>query len=137
MNLSLLLIIPLLTAIGILAVKGKSIRLIALAGAAFQLIFSVVLLYYYQLERSNNMVETFLFQSKYSWFSVLHIDFYLGVDGISMAMILLTAVVVLAGILVSWKIELMKKEFFFLLILLSAGAYGFFISLDLFSMFFF
>ena len=137
MNLILLLIIPFLTAIGILAAKGKSIRIIALAGTSIQLLYSVVLLKNYLLERSVNKTETFLFQTKYSWFSNLHIDFFLGIDGISMAMILLTAVVVLAGILVSWKMEIMKKEFFFLLILLSAGAYGFFISLDLFSMFFF
>jgi NADH-quinone oxidoreductase subunit M len=52
-------------------------------------------------------------------------------------MILLTAFVVMAGVLVSWNIEKMSKEFFFLLILLSLGAYGFFISLDLFTLFFF
>jgi len=45
--------------------------------------------------------------------------------------------VVLAGVLVSWNIEKMTKEFYFLLILLSFGAYGFFISLDLFILFFF
>ncbi len=137
MNLILLLIIPLLTAIGILVAKGKSIRMIALVGTALQLIYTVVLLSNYMFERSINKIDTFLFQTKYTWFSALHIDFFLGVDGIAMAMILLTAVVVFAGILVSWKMEMMKKEFFFLLILLSAGAYGFFISLDLFSMFFF
>jgi NADH-quinone oxidoreductase subunit M len=52
-------------------------------------------------------------------------------------MILLTAFVVLAAVLVSWKQEHMYKEFFFLLLFLSLGAYGFFISLDLFTMFFF
>src|SRR5205814_9764030 len=41
------------------------------------------------------------------------------------------------GILVSWTIESMGKEFFFLLLILSLGAYGFFISLDLFTLFFF
>jgi len=40
-------------------------------------------------------------------------------------------------VLVSWKVEKMTKEFYFLLILLSLGAYGFFISLDLFILFFF
>jgi NADH-quinone oxidoreductase subunit M len=59
------------------------------------------------------------------------------VDGISVAMILLTAFVVIAGVLVSWKIKKMSREFFFLLILLSLGAYGFFLSLDLFILFFF
>ena len=52
-------------------------------------------------------------------------------------MILLTAFVVIAGVLVSWNMEKMTKEFYFLLILLSVGAYGFFISLDLFMLFFF
>src|SRR5688500_13992888 len=52
-------------------------------------------------------------------------------------MIMLTAFVVLAGVLVSWKMEKLNKEFFFLLIFLSLGAYGFFISLDLFTLFFF
>ena len=137
MNLILLLALPLITSLGILTAKGKTIRNIALAGSALQLIYSIVLLYNYVIERSINKTETFLFQTKYSWFSTLHIDFFSGIDGISMAMILLTAVVVFAGVLVSWKMEMMKKEFFFLLIFLSAGAYGFFISLDLFSMFFF
>jgi NADH-quinone oxidoreductase subunit M len=52
-------------------------------------------------------------------------------------MILLTAFVVIAGVLVSWNVTKMTKEFYFLLILLSLGAYGFFISLDLFVLFFF
>jgi NADH-quinone oxidoreductase subunit M len=52
-------------------------------------------------------------------------------------MIMLTAMVVLAGILVSWKIQAQVKEFFFLIIFLSLGAYGFFMSTDLFIMFFF
>src|SRR6185295_19236849 len=53
------------------------------------------------------------------------------------AMILLTSFVLVAGVLVSWNIEKMTKEFYFLLILLALGAYGFFISLDLFILFFF
>ena len=78
-----------------------------------------------------------LFEQQYNGFLHWHISFHLGVDGISVAMILLTAFVVIAGVLVSWNIEKMTKEFYFLLILLSFGAYGFFISLDLFILFFF
>ena len=66
----------------------------------------------------------------YPLFKSLNINFHLGVDGISIAMILLTAFVVVAGVLVSWHIEKMTKEFYFLLLLLGMGAYGFFISLD-------
>jgi NADH-quinone oxidoreductase subunit M len=49
---------------------------------------------------------------------------------------LMTAFVVIAGILMSWMVDKMVKEFFCLLTLLGLGAYGFFISLDLFVLFF-
>lgn len=78
-----------------------------------------------------------LFESSYTWFKPLGIHYHVGVDGISIAMILLTAFVVIAGVLISWTQETWSKEFFFLLQLLSVGAYGFFISLDLFTLFFF
>ncbi len=83
------------------------------------------------------MTAQMLFEQQYNWFPAWNISFHLGVDGISVAMILLTAFVVVAGVLVSWNVTKMTKEFFFLLILLSLGAYGFFISLDLFILFFF
>jgi NADH-quinone oxidoreductase subunit M len=52
-------------------------------------------------------------------------------------MLLLTAMVVIAGVLFSWNTTIMTKEFYFLLILLALGAYGFFISFNLFVLFFF
>jgi NADH-quinone oxidoreductase subunit M len=78
-----------------------------------------------------------LFENNYTWYAPLNINYHVGVDGISIAMILLTAFIVLAGVLVSWNVEKLSKEFFFLLLFLSVGAYGFFISLDLFTLFFF
>lgn len=135
--LELLIIIPVLTALVILLAGKKSAALIALTGATVQLIYSVFLLFEYMQQRSADTISSFLFESNYKWFTHLHINYHTGVDGISMAMIMLTAVVVFAGVLVSWKMEKMRKEFFFLLVILSAGAYGFFISLDLFCMFFF
>jgi NADH-quinone oxidoreductase subunit M len=138
MNLSLLIIVPLLTALSILFAKGlKQVRLIALSGSVLQLVLSIALLSFYMQERSSGNTAQMLFEFNYSWFSPMNINYHVGVDGISIAMILLTAVVVLAGILVSWTVDRMSREFFFLLILLSLGAYGFFISLDLFTMFFF
>jgi NADH-quinone oxidoreductase subunit M len=44
---------------------------------------------------------------------------------------------VLAGVLVSWQESILPKEFFFLLMLLSLGAYGFFMARDIFTLFFF
>ena len=87
--------------------------------------------------RTTGDTTPMFFENNFSWFSSFNINFHIGVDGISMAMIMLTALVVVAGILVSWNVQRLTKEFFLLLVLLSLGAYGFFISLDLFTMFFF
>ncbi len=138
MLLSLLIILPLLTALAILFCKGlKQVRLVSLTGASAQFIFSFGLLFEYWKERRSGNTAQFLFDFNISWFEPLHIHYHIGIDGISLAMILLTAFVVIAGILVSWTQEMLNKEFFFLLLILSAGAYGYFISLDLFTLFFF
>lgn len=111
-------------------------RKVALGGAIVQLALSLYLLVQYSQQVTIGSGEM-MFQSNYSWFKPLNIYYNVGVDGISIAMILLTSLVVIAGILVSWTMEKQSKEFFFLLMLLSMGAYGFFISLDLFTLFFF
>lgn len=138
MNLSLLLLLPLLTAIIILLMRNAArVKWVALAGSAAQLVLSFVLLFQYNQQRAAGAASQMLFESQYNWFPSWNISFHLGVDGISVAMILLTSFVVVSGVLVSWSVTKMTKEFFFLLILLSLGAYGFFISLDLFILFFF
>jgi len=138
MNLSLLILLPLLTAILILLVRNAAqVKWVALAGATAQLVLSFVLLYLFREQQAGGDTAQMLFEQQYNWFPSWNISFHIGVDGISVAMILLTAFVVIAGVLVSWNVTKMTKEFYFLLILLSLGAYGFFISLDLFILFFF
>ncbi len=138
MNLSLLILVPLITAIAVLLMRNQQhVKWLALLGTTVQLVLVFLLLFAYRNEIASGNSEQFLFQQQYDWFPSWHISFHLGVDGISIAMILLTAFVVIAGVLVSWNIEKMTKEFYFLLILLSIGAYGFFLSLDLFILFFF
>ncbi|MER3497434.1 MAG: NADH-quinone oxidoreductase subunit M [Chitinophagaceae bacterium] len=138
MNLSLLVILPFATAIALLFTKGlKPARTISLTGAAAQLILGFVLLYFYLQERNAGNTAPMLFEDDYTWYAPLNIHYYIGVDGISIAMILLTAFVVISGVLVSWHVQKWSRDFFLLLAILSAGAYGFFISLDLFTLFFF
>ncbi len=138
MNLVLLIILPILTALSILPAKGlQQVRLLALTGAIIQLVVSCMLLFAYWQLRKNGHTAAMLFTNDHIWFEPLNIHFITGVDGISIAMILLTAFVMFAAVLVSWNQEKLSKEFFFLLIFLSIGAYGFFISLDLFTLFFF
>ncbi len=137
-NLSILVIFPLLTTFAILFCRNVTqIKWTALIGSLLQLTIASLLMYSYYGERSAGNTAQMLFEARYSWYSAMNIEYYVGVDGISVIMIMLTAFVVTCGILISWKIETLTKEFFFLLLLLSVGAYGFFISLDLFTLFFF
>ncbi len=138
MNLLLLILIPLVTAVAVLIMRNKQqVRWAALLGAAVQFAMAFGLFSAYRTARATGQSAQMLFEQKFNWFPNWNISFHIGVDGISVAMILLTAFVVIAGVLVSWNVEKMTKEFYFLLILLSFGAYGFFISLDLFVLFFF
>jgi len=137
MNLSLLIIVPLILAVaGLLVNSQKQVKGIALASGIAQLVLAFWLAISFMLQRKSAVSE-FLFQQHFEWFRHLNIGYHIGVDGISVTMILLTAFIVLAGILVSWNVKRMSKEYFFLMQVLAIGAYGFFISLDLFTLFFF
>ena len=136
--LSWLVIIPLLTVTGILFLKDtRKVKLVSAIGMSVQLIVSAVIVYMYLTARKAGNMDEMLFVSSFEWFRTLHIYYTVGVDGVSVAMIALTAVVVFAGIFASWEMEDLRKEFFISLILLATGVFGFFISLDLFTMFLF
>lgn len=138
MNLSLLVAVPLITAVAILFCRrAATVRWVSLAGVTVQFVLAFALLVSYWGERAGGNHAAMLFEYRHTWFPALNIWYDVGVDGISVAMVLLTAFVMEAAVLVSWRIESMTKEFFSLLLFLSAGAYGFFVSLDLFTLFFF
>lgn len=138
MNLLLLIGAPLLTAVAVLLSRNKQqVKWISLAGSVIQLGLAFALLLAFNKEREAGNAAQMLFEQNNKLFTSLNINLHFGVDGISVAMILLTSFVLVAGVLVSWNIEKMTKEFYFLLLLLALGAYGFFISLDLFILFFF
>jgi NADH-quinone oxidoreductase subunit M len=133
-----LLIIPILTMCGIaLAQDLRKVRLISAFGMSAQLLFALVLLFLFYRERHAGNADLMLFVSSTTWYESLNIQLKFGIDGLSVSMILLTAIVTFAGIFVSWQVEYLAKEFFISLILLATGVYGFFISLDLFTMFLF
>ena len=136
--LSLFVIIPILTITGIILVRDiRKVRLVAAAGMGLQLILSAVLIYLYVSARQGGDTAEMLFVKDIVWFKSLNIHYTVGVDGISVSMIALTSLVVFAGIFASWEVDFLTKEFFVSLILLASGVFGFFISLDLFTMFLF
>ncbi|MDQ7036709.1 MAG: NADH-quinone oxidoreductase subunit M [Anaerolineae bacterium] len=81
--------------------------------------------------------DTTQFRETHKWVSELGIAYDLGVDGLSVPMVLLTGMVAVAGVFISWRIEDRQKEFMAFFMLLVAGVMGVFISVDLFLLFFF
>jgi NADH-quinone oxidoreductase subunit M len=136
--LTLLIVIPVLTIFSILFTKDlKGARLVSAFGMGVQLVVSAILLFSYLGARKAGVTDEMLFMADYTWFESLNIHYAIGVDGIAVAMIALTSIVVFAGIFASWEMEYLSREFFISLILLATGVFGFFISLDLFTMFLF
>ncbi len=136
--LTLFIIIPVLTIIGILFSKNHmQVKWTSVVGMSLQLICAIALIFLYLAERQAGNMAEILFVQDNLWYESLNIHFYIGVDGVSVAMIGLTSLVVFAGIFASWDIVDLPKEFFTSLILLASGVFGFFISLDLFTMFLF
>ncbi|MDE6238755.1 MAG: NADH-quinone oxidoreductase subunit M [Muribaculaceae bacterium] len=130
-------VIPLLMLAGIgLCRNIKQIRAVAVIGSIALTALSVYLLVDYLGLRAAGETAPMLYTGSWSWFGPLNINLAVGVDGISIAMLLLSSIIVFAGSFASWTIP-QPKEFFLWLILLSTGVFGFFISIDLFTMFMF
>ncbi len=130
-------IIPLLMLGGLgLSRNIKQIRAVAVVGSSALIALSVWLLVDFLQLRAAGHTDPMLYTDSWMWFEPLNIHLAVGVDGISIAMLLLSSIIVFAGSFASWKID-DPKAFFLWLILLSTGVFGFFISIDLFTMFMF
>lgn len=136
--LSIFVLIPLLMLAGLWAARGiKAIRGVMITGASALLIAAVVLTFMYLGERNAGNTAEMLFRADTLWYAPLHISYSVGVDGISVAMLLLSAIIVFTGTFASWRLQPLTKEYFLWFTLLSMGVFGFFISVDLFTMFMF
>ncbi|HVS40508.1 MAG TPA: NADH-quinone oxidoreductase subunit M, partial [Gemmataceae bacterium] len=75
--------------------------------------------------------------ARYSWIKSFHIDYYLGADGISMALILLTTALSFLAMIASWKIEKFVRGYCILFLVLETGMLGTFLALDFFLFYIF
>lgn len=131
-------LIPVLMMLLLFAAKErKHILGIMVAGSSALVVASACLTVAYIQARADGATAPMLFTDSWMWYKPLNIALSLGVDGVSVAMLCLSAVIVFTGTFVSWKIEPLTKEFFLWFCLLSAGVFGFFITTDLFTMFMF
>ena len=133
--LSLFVLIPLLMLPALWLSKGqKAIRTVMVVGSTLLLALAAWTTILFLKERAAGADAQMLFTASVDWFTSLHIKYSVGVDGISVAMLLLSAVIVFTGTFVSWD---MNKEYFLWFTLLSIGVFGFFITVDMFAMFMF
>lgn len=114
----------------------KQIRAVAVAGSTVLIGLSVWLLCDYLAQRAAGATAEMLYTGSWTWFAPLNINLAVGVDGVSIAMLILSSIIVFAGSFASWAID-DARHFFMWLLLLSTGVFGFFISVDLFTMFMF
>ena len=156
--LSLIVFVPIVAAVIILFLKREQadlIRGIAIGAAAvcFALSLFVYLNYNRDIETLNANLDTVAasgenvgttmfaealqFEEYVPWLPELGISYHLGVDGLSVPMVLLTGMVAVAGVLVSWRIDDRTREFMAFFLLLVAGVYGVFVAVDTFVLFFF
>jgi NADH-quinone oxidoreductase subunit M len=134
--LSVLIFFPALGALALLLLRGddhKYIRYLSLAVGVAEFLLSLLLLTKVSIGVAGYPVEEF---SK--WINQPPINYHLGVDGISMFLVILTTFLTPISILASWKsIEHRVKEFFIMLLMLEVGVIGVFLALDLFLFFVF
>ena len=136
--LSLFVLIPLLMLAGLwLARTLNQVRGVMVTGASLLLAAAVWLTVAYIGQRNAGAAQEMLFTDSITWYAPLHICYSVGVDGISVAMLLLSAIIVFTGTFASWRLQPLTKEYFLWFTLLSTGVFGFFISTDLFTMFMF
>ncbi|MDR0732951.1 MAG: NADH-quinone oxidoreductase subunit M [Dysgonamonadaceae bacterium] len=135
--LSLFVVLPVFMILFLFLCKTtKQIRAVMVTGASALLVLAATLVVLFVKERAASPDAEMLFVSSISWFAPLHITYSVGVDGISVAMLVLAAIIVFTGVFSSWNMD-MAKEYFLWYCLLSLGVFGFFISTDLFTMFMF
>ena len=113
--------------------RDREIRAFSLVVSLLTFVLSLHLPVHFHRDQAG-----FQFEENAPWISTPNIHYHMGIDGISIWLILLTTFLTPLCVLISWKsIHERVKEFFILLLLLETGLIGVFVSLDLFLFYFF
>lgn len=99
--------------------------------------FIPMVLSFYMYGTMNLADGNFQFVEKYSWITAFNIQYFLGVDGISASMVVLTGLLGFLSVFASWNINKAHKAYFALYLLLVTAMFGVFLSLDFFLFYIF
>ncbi|HKS82182.1 MAG TPA: NADH-quinone oxidoreductase subunit M [Candidatus Acidoferrales bacterium] len=135
-TLTVIAFLPLLWAVALLFLRSDDhtwIRRIALTGSIVEFVFSLWLLHGFDASLAGYQFEEFR-----AWIPGASIHYHIGVDGISLFLVLLTTFLTPLAVLCSWKsIQQNVKGFFFAILAIETAMIGVFVSLDLFLFFVF
>jgi NADH-quinone oxidoreductase subunit M len=137
MELTVLVFLPAATAAVILllpASQERSARWVALLGSLAALALSLFLFFDFEIGKQG-----FQFETTRDWVSVgaFNLQYHLGVDGLSMPLVVLTTFLTLAAVLVSFAVTTRQRAYFACLMILSTSALGVFTALDFLLFFLF
>jgi len=121
---------PIIGVLGVLITpkaKENVVRWVTLATTTITLVLSVIL--YMNFDNSTAAMQ---FVVKVPWIEQFHINYFLGIDGITMLMTFLNALLFFICTLSSWTVEKNLKAYFALLLFLQSTVFGVFFSLDFF-----
>lgn len=141
--LSVITLSPLVAAVIILMLPKERGDIAKMAGLATTILGLVLAIYVYwsymvALPGANALwSQTLMFLEEYEWIPSIGFGYIAGVDGLSATLVLLTAIVGVAGALVSWGVTDRPREFYAFFMLLIAGVHGVFIAVDGLMLFFF
>ena len=141
--LSIIALSPILFAILILMLpkdRGENARMLGLAAMVLGLVLSIyvyVSTYQNLPPAGTSWSQSLQFVEEHPWVPSIGLNYIVGVDGLSATLVLLTAIVGLGGVLISWSIDDRPREFYAFFMLLVAGVHGVFIAVDGFVLFFF
>jgi len=133
--LSWIIWIPIIGMVAIAFVPRENVLLIKIVTAvATGIQFLATIGLWSRFDASNG---GFQFMERAEWIPSFNITYILGVDGLSLPMVILTGLLFFLGTFVSWKIDRAHKGYFALFLLLDTGVMGVFLSLDFFLFFIF
>ena len=136
--LTTIIFLPVVGAILIAFLPGLSDRLIKRIAAVFTFVPLALSLFIFAIfDRSLGAAGAIQFEEKVSWIPAINAHYHLGVDGLSLPLVILMTLLGFLVVLISWKIDLRPREYFAWLLLLETSILGVFCSLDLLLFFLF
>jgi len=127
-SITVLTALPVAGALALTAIGTRDKRLTRWLALAFSLAaLLLTLLLWHRFDPASGVLQ---FQERYAWVPTLNVEYRVGIDGLGLLMLLLSAIVVPIGMAASWKIEKRVSLYFALMLLLQACLFGAFTALN-------